>query len=132
DGELAETLAASPGAARQRAAQVLARGATSGLGIAAREVSRLAAGGPPADAGPDRGAEPMPRRRILIARRPADLPVVQRRLTEFLNGAQNLRPERLGTLATAIGRCALLVGDQFPAADPTATALRGELHEHAR
>jgi hypothetical protein len=73
-----------------------------------------------------------PRARILVARSAADLPATHRRLAEFLDAAENIRPERLGHLATAIARCTLIARDQLPPGDPTATALRGELREHAR
>jgi hypothetical protein len=131
DGELADILGAA-GGRWTPIAGVLARAATSGLGVAARETARLSASGPVGDAGPDRVAVPRPRVRILVARSAADLPVTHRRLAGFLDAAENIRPERLGHLATAIARCALIARDQLPAGDPVATALRGELREHAR
>jgi hypothetical protein len=67
-----------------------------------------------------------------MARRAADLPGVQRRLTEFLDGATNLRPERLPHLSTAIARCALVARDQVSPDDHAGRELRAELREHAR
>ncbi|HEY6798065.1 MAG TPA: hypothetical protein VI248_25595 [Kineosporiaceae bacterium] len=128
DVELADTLRTRAPAWRDQA-RILVGAATSGLGTAARETARLAAGGPLAASGPDRIVS---QRRIVLARTAADLPATQRRLAEFLDGASNLLPQRLPHLATAIARCALLVRDQLPVADPTTTALRGELREHAR
>jgi hypothetical protein len=131
DRELADVLATA-GGSRTTAAADIARAATSGLGVAARETSRLAAASALACAGPERSAAPAPARRVVTARRAADLPVVQRRLAEFLDGAANLRPERLPHLATAIAQCALVAGDQVCPDTETGRALRGELREQAR
>jgi hypothetical protein len=131
DVELADTLYAA-GPHRRATAQALSCGATSGLGVAARETARLAGTGPITDTGPDRGAQLAPKPRILVARSGTDLPATQHLLTAFLDGASNVRPERLPHLATAIARCALIVRDHLSADDPIATPLRGELREHAR
>jgi hypothetical protein len=133
DVELADVLSGR-GPRRAEAASGLARAATSGVGVAGRETARLAAAGPIADAGPDRGAASAsaPGRRILVARSGADLLATLHRFAEFLDGAVNVRPERLPHLAAAIARCALIARDLLPRADPSATALRCELHEHAR
>lgn len=135
DVELADTLHAA-GGRWTPIGTVLARAATSGLGVAARETARLSASGPVGDVGPDRTAVPTPRARILVARSAAELPATLVRLGEFLDAAENIRPERLGHLATAIARCTLIAREQLPAGDPAgdpaAAALRGELREHAR
>ena len=131
DVQLAERLD-DAGPRWQRTARLLGFAATSGLGTAGREVARLAAAGPVAEAGPDRSAASGPGRRVLVARSGADLPHTLRRLVEFLDGAHLVLPQRLPHLATGIARCALLARDQFPADDPTARPLRAELREHAR
>ena len=130
DVELAEVLRHTGD--RSATASVLGEAATSGLGVAARETSRLAAHGPLAATGPDRQAPSDRRPAVVIARRAADLPATQHRLREFLDDANQVRPERLPLLATALARCALVVRDQLPATDPQARALRAKLREHAR
>lgn len=135
DVELADVLArrSPPGAVAPSAAVAqLNRAATAGLGVTAREVVRLARAGPVAQSGPDADAEVAVPRRIVVVRSVTDLVAAQERLAQWLDAATHVRPERLPLLAVSIARGALVVRDQLPAGDPAATALRGELREHAR
>jgi hypothetical protein len=109
----------------------LRRGTTSGLGVSARETTRLSAAGPIAAAGPDRSATPAARPAVLVARSAAELPATQRRLAALL-ATGRVRAERLPPLATAIATCGLRIRDGIAVDDPVWSAVRSELTEHAR
>lgn len=128
DSELAAAAAALPG--RREHADKLAKAATSGLRLAAREVAALAAAGP-LPAGPE--PRPATRREVLPVRTPADAVAAQHQLAVLLRGAGHLRPERVALITLGHHRTleAVLRGwrEQHITVDP---ALHRAVRDHAR
>ena len=97
DRDLAAAVAQIPG--RGQDARCLSEALTSGLRLAARETSALAASGPLAPRGPDRAATP--NRVIVRAGDGRQLVAAHHQLAALLRTAGHVRPERIRLMATS-------------------------------